>query len=121
MADNNEEDKEYAEDDFGDEANLRILISDLKAILIKQGFVYVYDWFDEPGVKYLVQAHKEQVAMYVVQGYFLLKDGTFEMPVYAGAEFKVPLKGMYTAEVGPEGCTYVLGEMINGDFVKAKF
>jgi hypothetical protein len=121
MTDYNEEVKTYAGVDSDDEANLQVLISDLKALLIKQGFVYVYDSFDEAGAKYLVQAHKEQVSMYVVQGYFLLKDGAFEMPVYAGAEFKVPLKGMYTTEIGPEGCTYVIGEMITGDFVKAKF
>ena len=114
MTDINASGKEYAED------NLRTLIDDLTALLIKQGFVYVSDWFDEPSTAYVVQAHKEPVTMYVVQGHFLLKDGAFEMVVNAGAEFKVPLKGMYTVEVGPEGCTYVLGEMFNGDFVKTK-
>lgn len=37
--------------------------------------------------------------MQIVQGEFLLKNGALEIPLYAGAKFKVPLNSMYTAEV----------------------
>ena len=103
------------------EESLQVLIDQLKELLNKEGFVHVYDWHDEPGTTYPPHAHKGEVTIYIVQGsvtfHFTEPDvhGMQDVPLTFGACFKVPVGREHTATVGPEGCTYVVGEMIEGD------
>ena len=75
----------------------------------------MYDWHDEPGVSYEAHAHKDKVTVYIVEGGVLFRFGEAEIPLVAGARFDVPIGQTHTAVVGPDGCTYVVGEMIERD------
>lgn len=44
MKNHNESNERYI-DNFDEDASLQILINDLKALLTKQGFVNIYDWY----------------------------------------------------------------------------
>lgn len=93
-----------------------ILIEDLKNVLQeKQGFLHVYDWYDKADTKHLPHSHKDKVTMYIVQGSVTFTFADEEIPLSFGACFDVPVGLEHTAKVGPEGCTYVVGEMIEGD------
>ena len=93
-----------------------ILVNDLKKVLKeRQGFPYVYDWYDEPGTEYPAHSHKGQVMIYIVQGSVEFEFAEGKVPLYVGACFDVPVGMEHTAKVGPEGCTFVAGEMIEGD------
>jgi cupin superfamily acireductone dioxygenase involved in methionine salvage len=103
------------------EDSLKILVDELKNILKKEGFTHVYDWHNEPGTEYPAHVHKGKVAMYIIHGgltfRFTEKDhtGQNEVPLHFGARFDVPVGKEHTAKVGEDGCTYVVGEMIEGD------
>lgn len=94
---------------------MEILIEGLKNILKDEGFVHVYDWYDKPDVEYPAHAHKGKVAIYITQGSVTFWFGQEEVVLPAGARFDVPVGVEHVAKVGPDGCTYVVGEMIKGD------
>lgn len=85
-------------------------------ILKSEGFVHVYEWHDEPGTKYPVHAHKGKVTIFIEKGdvTFHFSDNTTHI-VKIGERFDVPIGLEHSAVVGPNGCDYVVGEMIEGD------
>jgi quercetin dioxygenase-like cupin family protein len=87
----------------------------LKEGLRSEGFTRVYEWYDAPGVEYPAHAHKDRVSMYILSGGLTFWFGSEEKVFKAGERFDVPIGKEHTAKVGSEGCTYVVGEMIEGD------
>jgi quercetin dioxygenase-like cupin family protein len=82
--------------------------------LTQQGFVHIYTWHDAPGVAYPLHAHKGRVTLCIVEGSVTFSGG-FEKTLVKGGTFDVPVGVEHTAVVGPDGCTYVVGEEIEGD------
>jgi mannose-6-phosphate isomerase-like protein (cupin superfamily) len=85
-------------------------------ILKSEGFAHIYEWHDEPDIKYPSHAHKGNVTLCIERGEvtFHFSDDTIHV-VKAGERFDVPVGLEHTAVVGSDGCEYVVGEMIEGD------
>lgn len=85
-------------------------------ILKSEGFVHIYDWHDEAGTNYESHSHKGKVSIFIESGSvtFIFSDGTTKI-VSSGERFDVPVGLEHSAIVGPEGCDYIVGEMIEGD------
>lgn len=80
-----------------------------------RGFVHIYDWHDEPDTEYPAHEHRGEVTLYIVEGGLTFEFGDESVSVRTGEWFDVPVGREHSALVGPEGCTYVVGEMIEGD------
>ena len=85
------------------------------AIFEKEGFPFVYEWTDAPNTIYEEHKHQDKVSLFVT-------DGSIEMNVAGeiilltlGKRYDVPPHTKHSAVVGPDGCNFVVGEMIDGD------
>lgn len=81
----------------------------------KEGFLHIYEWRDEPGVEYPAHAHNGAVSMYILDGGLTLRFGEELVILKQGERFDVPVGKEHVAKVGEEGCTFLVGEMIEGD------
>lgn len=88
--------------------------SDLKNILITEGFPIVYEWTDAPGTIYDDHCHQGKVVFCVTKGSVTFSGG-IQQTVSAGECIDVPVGVHHTAIVGPEGCEYIVGQEIEGD------
>ena len=86
-----------------------------KTALLGEGFKHIYDWTDAPGTTYPPHKHQDKVTLCILDGEiaFYFEDKT--VVAKKGERFDVPPGKEHTAKVGPEGGTYVVGEMIEGD------
>jgi quercetin dioxygenase-like cupin family protein len=87
----------------------------LRKNLEEKGFPHIYEWHDDAGTEYPVHAHKGEVSMYIIDGGLTFWFGDEEKLLSAGDYFEVPVGKEHTAKVGNEGCTFLVGEMIEGD------
>ncbi len=87
----------------------------LKKKLAEEGFLYVYEWRDRPGTKYPPHAHKGKVSFYLTAGCLTFDFSGEKIQVKKGERFDVPIGKTHSAEVDPAGCSYIVGEMIEGD------
>jgi quercetin dioxygenase-like cupin family protein len=87
----------------------------LKEKLEAEGFKHVYEWHDEPGTDYPPHKHQGKVTLYITGGSlsFFIDGKVIELK--DGERFDVPVGKEHTAKVGAEGCSYIVGEMIEGD------
>ena len=83
-------------------------------VLKDRGFVHVYEWKDEPGMKYEEHAHQGKVSLYIISGSVSFS-GDFDKTLITGDRFDVPIGAKHSAIVGPDGCEYIVGEEIEGD------
>lgn len=82
----------------------------LVAKLKSEGFDFVYEQEDEPNVAYDAHAHPTRTAHIVLRGWIeITADGTAHR-LAVGDRFDVPAGAMHSARVGPEGCSYLVGE-----------
>ncbi len=82
--------------------------------LKEKGFPHVCEWYDKPGTEYPAHAHKGPVSMYILKGGLTFWFGDEEVILKEGDHFDVPVGREHTAEVGRLGCTFLVGEMIEG-------
>lgn len=82
---------------------------------MKEGFRHVYEWSDEAGTVYPAHTNKDLVSFAILQGslFITIDDETKELT--PGKRFDVPPGEEHSAYVGPEGCSYLVAEMIEGD------
>jgi len=90
-------------------------VDSLKKELEQEGFKHVYEWSDEPGTTYPSHSHKGPVSMYITQGSVVIDIDGNMVELKQGDRFDVPVGKPHAAIVGSEGCSYVVGEMIEGD------
>lgn len=83
--------------------------------LEKEGFASVYEWSDGPGVVYAEHQHEGAVTIFVTEGALTLKINAESKDLRAGDRFDITARTPHSAVAGPEGCQYVVGEMILGD------
>ena len=83
--------------------------------LKEEGFKHVYEWRDEPHVEYPEHAHEDRVSFYIIEGSLTFRINGETIELNKGDRYDVPPKTNHTAKVGPEGCSFVVGEMIEGD------
>lgn len=84
--------------------------------LKKEGFPHVYEWQDAPGTEYPTHSHKGKVSFYVTEGCVTLsfKNGK-ELLVCKGERFDMLPGVEHQGKAGPLGCSWVVGEEIEGD------
>lgn len=84
---------------------------------LKEGFRHIYEWRDEADVVYPEHAHEDMVSFIVLQGsiYITFSDKNNTIEVKKGERFDVPPGKVHSAYAGPEGCSYLVAEMIEGD------
>ena len=90
-------------------------IDNLKKKLVEDGFLHVYEWQDQPGTVYPPHAHKDRVSFYITKGGLRFNFGTETIEVNEGERFDVPVGKEHSAVAGSKGCSFVVGEMIEGD------
>lgn len=83
-------------------------------IELQKEFPIVYQWTDEPNKIYPPHSHKGKVSFFVTRGSVSFTNG-FEKTITKGERFDVPPNILHTAQVGPEGCDYVVGQEFEGD------
>lgn len=84
-------------------------------LLKKEGLAHVYEWTDKPNTEYPEHSHKGKVSFYVIEGSILMNIDGVNTLVRAGDRMNVPVGVPHTGKVGPEGCTFIVGEEIKGD------
>lgn len=86
-----------------------------KRTLTEQGFAHVYEWTDEPNTKYPVHAHKGKVSFYVMKGSITMGLENKIITLNPVDRIDIPAGVNHMAAVGPNGCTFIVGEEIEGD------
>ncbi len=87
-----------------------------KNILKSEGFLHIFEWKDEPDYVYSEHSHRDKVSMYILDGELFFKyNSGDEQRLKEGDRLDVQPNKKHTAKVGPAGCVYVVGEMIEGD------
>ncbi len=74
----------------------------------------MYEWTDEAGTEYKEHAHKGKVSFFVISGEVVFSGG-INKKVSALERCDVPPGIIHTAKVGPDGCTYIVGQEIEDD------
>jgi quercetin dioxygenase-like cupin family protein len=87
----------------------------LRKDLKSKGFLHIYEWHDAPGVKYEAHTHQGKVSMYILNGELTFNFGDSLVTLHSGDYFDVPVGEEHTAIVSEQGCTFLVGEMIEGD------
>jgi quercetin dioxygenase-like cupin family protein len=90
-------------------------IDSLKEKLKAEGFAHVYEWTDQPNTEYPEHSHKGRVCFYVLKGSIIMNIDRMYTAVHQGDRFEVPVGLPHRAKVGVEGCTFIVGEEIEGD------
>jgi len=86
-----------------------------KETLEKEGFKHIYEWTDQPNTAYSSHIHKDKVSLYITDGEIEISIGGENIKLTKGDRFDVPPHTEHTAKVGPRGCSFFVGEMIEGD------
>ncbi|MEK7549781.1 MAG: cupin domain-containing protein [Patescibacteria group bacterium] len=90
-------------------------VEELKKKLADEGFIHIFEWVDEPGIEYPSHKHQDKVSMYILSGGLTFQFSDGEVVLKEGDRFDVIPGKEHTAEVGADGCRYLVGEMIEGD------
>lgn len=96
------------------ERSKKLTINFFTKILEDEGFPIVYEWKDDPHTKYENHSHKGKVSFFVVEGEVTFSGG-IQKTVKKNERINVPVGVEHTAIVGSGGCTYVVGQEIEGD------
>lgn len=86
-----------------------------KRLLQHDGFAHIYEWTDTAHTVYPPHTHKGAVSFYVLRGSIEITINGSTVCVCAGERMNVPPQTLHSAIVGNRGCTYVVGEQIEGD------
>jgi hypothetical protein len=80
------------------------------AQLRAEGYDDVYVWEDGPNMHYPDHQHPEVSARIILQGEMTVTLKGQARTYLPGERFDIPGKTAYSAQVGPEGCKYLVGE-----------
>jgi len=90
-------------------------IEEAKERLKKESFKYIYEWKDEPNDIYPLHSHKGRVAFYIIQGSMDFGMDGKKITLKAGDYADVPANKKHQSKTGPNGCLFVVGEMVKED------
>ena len=83
--------------------------------LEKEGFPFVYEWTDAPNTVYKEHEHEDKVSMFITDGSIKMNVAGEVFMLNTGQRYNVPPHTKHSAIVGPEGCSFVVGEIVEGD------
>ena len=78
--------------------------------LREEGFAHTYVWQDGPNAHYPDHTHAEETAHIVLAGEMNLTMGGNTQTYRAGDRCDVPAGAVHSAQMGPQGCRYLIGE-----------
>jgi mannose-6-phosphate isomerase-like protein (cupin superfamily) len=78
--------------------------------LREEGFAHTYVWQDGPNAHYPDHTHAEETAHIVLAGEMSLTMGGHTQTYRAGDRCDVPAGAVHSAQMGPRGCRYLIGE-----------
>ncbi len=81
----------------------------LRARLEREGFS-VFAWTDAPGARYAPHAHDRDESIWVVAGEIAFTAAGRTVRLGPGDRLLLPAGNVHTAEAGPAGATYLVGE-----------
>lgn len=81
--------------------------------LEKEGFLHVFEWKSERGTISKEHAHQGKVTIFVTEGQLALTIAGDTHDLKAGDRFNIPPYVSHHTVAGPNGCQYVVGEMIH--------
>lgn len=87
----------------------------IRETLESEGFNNIYEWTDEPDINYPPHKHKGKVSFYITKGEILMNLEGKEILIKEGERMDVPVGTLHSAKVGPDGCSFIVGEEIEGD------
>jgi quercetin dioxygenase-like cupin family protein len=82
----------------------------LERQLHKEGFHYTYVWKDAPDTFYPDHTHDVETAHVVLEGELTLTQGGETHTYGVGERCDVPAGVVHSAQMGPHGCRYLIGE-----------
>jgi len=82
----------------------------LESQLCSEGFTHTYVWQDGPGAFYPDHTHPGVTAHIVLDGEITLTMNGAAQTYRAGERFDVPAGAVHSAQMGPRGCRYLIGE-----------
>ena len=78
--------------------------------LEREGFRHTYVWQDRPNVSYPDHTHPVETAHIILSGEMTLTTDGESRTYGAGERCDVPAGVVHSAQVGPRGCRYLIGE-----------
>jgi len=82
----------------------------LRRRLEAEGFS-AFCWSDEPGAHYAEHAHDHDESIWLVAGEIRFGADGGELRLAPGDRLMLPAGTPHTADVGPEGATYLIGQI----------
>ncbi len=89
------------------------MTADQKSIekqLHQEGFLHTYVWHDGPNAFYPDHIHATETAHIILDGEMKLTQGGETHTYGLGQRCDVPAGAVHSAEMGPRGCRYLIGE-----------
>ncbi len=83
--------------------------AELRARLAAEGFD-AFEWTDGPGAHYTPHRHEHDESLWVVRGEITFGVGGRRYRLGPGDRLMLPAGTVHTADAGPEGATYLIGE-----------
>jgi quercetin dioxygenase-like cupin family protein len=84
--------------------------SELRKTLLAEGFTHTYVWEDAPRAFYPDHTHPGLTAHIILGGEMTLTCGGKSETFRVGDRCDVPAGAVHSAEMGPQGCRYLVGE-----------
>jgi len=82
----------------------------LEKQLHDEGFVHTYVWQDGANTNYSDHTHAGETAHIILEGEMTLTSGGETRTYRAGERCDVPAGAVHSAQMGPKGCRYLIGE-----------
>jgi quercetin dioxygenase-like cupin family protein len=83
---------------------------ELTAQLRREGFTHTYVWEDRPNAFYPDHTHPTETAHIILDGEMTLTMAGKQQTYRAGDRCDVPACVVHSAQMGPLGCRYLIGE-----------
>lgn len=83
---------------------------DAREQLASEGFLHIYVWQDGPCARYADHTHAGLTAHIILDGEMTLTMGGTSTTYLVGDRCDVPAGAVHSAEMGPQGCRYLIGE-----------
>ncbi len=84
--------------------------SDLRKLLQSEGFTHTFVWEDGPRAFYPDHTHSDLTAHIILDGEMTLSMNGESRTYRVGDRCDVPAGAVHSAQMGPQGCRYIIGE-----------
>jgi quercetin dioxygenase-like cupin family protein len=83
---------------------------ELRKVLQAEGFSHTFVWEDGPGAFYPDHTHSDLTAHIILDGEMTLSMNGESRTYRVGDRCDVPAGAVHSAQMGPRGCRYIIGE-----------